>query len=166
MEQVRTNTLLKNKTLKATSLRAVAGTALLSAVIGLSACSSPTDPDIKARQDIMKSYSDAMGIMGDMVKAPDTFDAAVLKDQTSFLAEASKSPWVHFGNAESIGNSTKAVWSDNATFVNESEKFQQVTAQLDAVAQTATSVDDFKPAFGDVGASCKSCHTDFKVKTD
>lgn len=144
----------------------ILGVTLMSAVLGLSACSSPADPDIQARQDIMKNYSDAMGIIGGMVKAPDTFDAALLQEQTSYLAEASKEPWVHFGNQDSMGNATEAVWTDNATFVAESEKFQQVTAQLNTVAQTATAVSDFQPAFGDVGASCKSCHTDFQVKTD
>ncbi len=148
------------------SLKSILGMTLITAAIGLTACSGPTDPDVKARQDIMKSYGDATGIIGDMVKAPDTFDAAVLQDQTSFLAEASKNPWAHFENQEALGNATDAVWSDKETFLAESENFQQVTAELDAVAQTATSVDDFKPAFGEVGASCKSCHTDFKVKKD
>ncbi len=146
------------------SIKSLLGVTLVAAALGISACSDPIDPDVKARQDIMKSYGDAMGIMGDMVKAPDTFDADLLKEQTSYLAEASKSPWVHFENKEAMGHSTEAVWSDNANFVAESENFQQVTAELNNVAQTATSVDDFKPAFGEVGASCKSCHTDFKVK--
>ncbi len=146
------------------SMKSILGMTLIATALGISACSDPVDPDVKARQDIMKSYGDAMGIMGDMVKAPDTFDADLLKEQTSYLAEASKSPWVHFENQEAMGHSTEAVWSDNANFVAESENFQQVTAELNNVAQTATSVDDFKPAFGEVGASCKSCHTDFKVK--
>ena len=146
------------------SFKSIVGVTLIAAALGLTACSTPVDPDVKARQDTMKSWGDAMGIMGDMVKAPDTFDADLLKEQTSYLAEASKSPWVHFENQEAMGHSTEAVWSDNANFVAESENFQQVTAELNNVAQTATSVDDFKPAFGEVGASCKSCHTDFKVK--
>ncbi|MES1965660.1 cytochrome c [Psychrobacter sp. AH5] len=148
------------------SSKSIVAMSMFAAALALSACSSPLDPDVKARQDIMKSYGDAMGIMGDMVKAPDTFDAAVLQDQTSYLAEASQEPWIHFENQEAIGNSTEAVWTDNPSFVAESEKFQQVTAELNNVAQTATSVDDFAPAFKEVGASCKSCHTDFKVKTD
>jgi len=149
-----------------TPLKSIFGIALMSAALGITACSDPVDPDVKARQDIMKDYGDAMGIMGDMVEAPDTFDAELLKDQTSFLAEASQNPWIHFENQEAIGNATEAVWSDNSSFVAESENFQQVTAELNNVAQTATSVDDFAPAFKEVGASCKSCHTDFKVKTD
>lgn len=148
------------------SLSAILSLTLLSSALGLSACSTPAadNDDIKARQDIMKSYSDAMDIIGDMVKAPNTFDAEQLKSQTAFLAEASQQPWVHFGNKDAVGNATEAVWTSVNDFKAETEKFQQVTAQLNTVAQTATSVDDFKPAFGAVGASCKSCHMEFKVK--
>ena len=81
-----------------TPIKSIFGIALMSAALGLTACSAPLDPDVKARQDIMKDYGDAMGIIGDMVKAPDTFDAELLKDQTSFLAEASQNPWAHFEN--------------------------------------------------------------------
>ncbi len=151
---------------KHNSIKSILGMTVLSAAVALTACSSPLDPDVKARQDIMKSYGDAMGIMGDMLEAPDTFDAALLKDQTSFLADASQNPWAHFENQEAIGNATEAVWTDNPSFVAESENFKQVTTELNTVAQTANNVGDFAPAFKEVGASCKSCHTDFKVKTD
>lgn len=149
-----------------TPIKSIFGIALMSAALGLTACSAPLDPDVKARQDIMKDYGDAMGIIGDMVKAPDTFDAELLKDQTSFLAEASQNPWAHFENQEAAGNATEAVWSNADGFRAEAEKFQQATAELNAAAQTATSIDDVMPAFGQVGQSCKSCHTDFRVKND
>ena len=93
-------------------------------------------------------------------------DADVVKEQAAFLAEESKNPWQHFENQEAVGNAKEAVWADKEAFLAESENFQKVTAELNTVAQTANNVDDFKPAFGEVGASCKSCHTDFKVKTD
>lgn len=148
------------------SLKSIVSIAFLTAALGLTACSAPVNPDVKARQDIMKSYGDAMGIMGDMIKAPNTFDADILKDQTTFLADASKSPWVHFEDEEAIGNATEAVWSNAEGFSAEAETFQKVTAELNTVAQTASSVDDFKPAFANVGKSCKSCHTEFQVKKD
>ena len=147
------------------SLKSIFGVTLVTTMLALSACSQP-HPDVKARQDIMKSYGDAMGIMGDMVEAPDTFDAAVLQDQTSFLAEESKNPWVHFENQEAVGNATESVWNNVDEFRAESDKFQQVTVELNTVAQNATGVDDFKPEFAAVGKSCKSCHTEFKVKKD
>ena len=148
------------------SLKSIFGITLMAAALGLTACSTATDPDVKARQDSMKSYGDAMGVMGDMMKAPDTFDAAVFKEQAAFLAEDAATPWSHFENKEAMGNATEAVWSNVDGFRAEADDFQKATSELNTVAQTATSVDQVLPALGQVGDSCKSCHTDFKVKKD
>ena len=148
------------------SFKSIVGVTLIAAALGLTACSTSVDPDVKARQDTMKSWGDAMGVMGDMVKAPDTFDAAVFKEQASFLAEDAANPWSHFENQETMGNATEAVWSNADGFSAEADNFQKVTAELNAAAQSATSVEDVQPAFGEVGASCKSCHTEFRAKND
>ena len=148
------------------SLKSVMSMALMAAVLGLTACSSPTDTDVKTRQDSMKSWGDAMGVMGDMVKAPDTFDAAVFKEQAAFLAEDSSTPWSHFENQDAAGNATEAVWSNADGFTAEADNFQTVTAELNAAAQTATSAEDVTAAFGEVGASCQSCHTEFRAKAN
>ena len=143
------------------SLKSLFSITLMAAALGLTACSSPADDsDIKARQDSMKSWGDAMGVMGDMVKAPDTFDAAVFKEQAAFLAEDASSPWSHFENQESMGNATEAVWSNADGFSAEADNFQKVTADLSAAAQTATSASDVQPAFGEVGASCNQGDTE------
>ena len=147
------------------SLKSILGITLVAAALGLSACSSP-NPDVKARQDMMKNYGDAMKVMGGMVKAPDTFDADVFKEQAAFLAEDSKNPWTHFVDAEAVGNAMPAVWSNAEGFKMEAENFQKVTAELNDAAQVAATADDIKPAFGQVGESCKSCHTDYQVKDD
>lgn len=148
------------------SLKSIFGISLMATAVSLAACSSPTDSDVTARQDTMKSWGDAMGVMGDMAKAPNTFDAAVFKEQAAFLAEDAASPWSHFENQEATGNAAEAVWSNADGFRAESDNFQKVTAELSAAAQTATSVDDVMPAFGQVGASCKSCHTEFRAKNN
>lgn len=150
---------------KFNSLKSALAISLLGAAVTLSACSKP-HPDVKARQDMMKNYGDAMKIMGDMVKHPNTFDAADFKEQAAFIAEDAKNPWQHFESNEAVGNATEAVWARTDDFKMEAENFQEVAAQLNQVAQTATSADDVKPAFGELGKSCKSCHTDFKVKDD
>ena len=151
------------------SLKTIFGITLMAAALGLTACSttdSESNPDVQARQDSMKNWGDTMGALGDMAKAPDTFDADIVKEQTAFLAEDASMPWSHFENQENMGNATEAVWSNADGFRAEAENFQKVTANLSAAAQTATSIDDIKPAFGEVGASCKSCHTDFRVKDE
>ena len=149
-----------------TSLKSIFGITLVAAALGLSACSSPASPDIKARQDSMKSWGDAMGVMGDMAEAPDTFDALVFKEQASYLAGDAATPWTPFEDSEALGNATSAVWSNNDDFTAKAAQFQQVTAELDAAAKTATSIEEVLPALGAVGESCKSCHTDYKVKDD
>lgn len=148
------------------SFKSILGITLMTAALSMTACSSPTNPDVKARQDIMKNYGDAMKVMGGMAKEPDTFDAAVFKEQAAFLAEEAKNPWAHFTDAEAVGNATEAVWSNADGFGAESENFQKVTAELNAAAQNATSVADVMPAFSQVGDSCESCHTEYKVKKD
>ncbi len=147
------------------SLKSIAGISMITAALALGACSKP-HPDVKARQDIMKNYGDAMKSIGGMVKEPDTFDADLLKEQAAFLAEESKSPWVHFEDKEAVGNAKEAVWTNVDDFKAKAEDFQQATAELNAVAQTASTADDIKPAVGAVGKSCKSCHDDFQVKKD
>lgn len=139
--------------------------ALLTATL-LSACSPQSNPDVTARQDMMKNWGDAMGVMGDMMKAPDTFDAAVFKEQANFLAEDAKNPWKHFEDKDAVGNTTDAVWSNTEGFRAEAEKFQKATADLKAAADNATSIEQVQAPFKEVGGSCKSCHTDYKVKED
>ena len=148
------------------SLKTLFAVTLIAATLGLSACSKPVDPDVKARQDIMKNFGDAMKVMGGMAKEPDTFDADVFKEQATFLAEESKNPWSHFNNPGMVGGAKDAVWSNADGFKAEAENFQKVTAELATAAQTATSIDEVMPAFKPVGDSCKSCHTDFQVKKD
>ena len=148
------------------SLKSIFGITLMTTAVSLTACSNPADSDVTARQDSMKSWGDAMGVMGDMAKAPNTFDAAVFKEQAAFLAEDASSPWSHFENQDATGNATEAVWSNADGFRAKSDNFEKATAELSAAAQTATSVDDVLPAFGQVGASCKSCHTEFRAKNN
>ena len=145
------------------TLQSIFGITLITAALGLTAC---TNPDVKARQDIMKNYGDASKLMGDMVKAPDTFDIEVFKEQAAFLDSESKTPWSHFEDTKAVGDAKPEVWSDNAGFLAETENFQKVTAELNMVAQNATTLAEVKPAFGAVGKSCKSCHDGYKVKDD
>ncbi|WP_227429852.1 c-type cytochrome [Psychrobacter sp. I-STPA6b] len=140
-------------------------TVLLPLSLMLSACSntgSGSNESVKARQDIMSNWGDAMQVMGGMVKNPDTFDAQKFQEEAAFMAEDASKPWQHFQDENAKGGSTDAVWSDRTGFEAEAQKFEQATAQLNADAQNATSVADIESAFKEVGASCKSCHTTYK----
>lgn len=132
----------------------------------LTACSGGASPDVSARQDAMKDWKDAMSIMGDMAEAPDTFDLATFQENAKFLADSADTPWSHFSDQNDLGGAKEAVWVNANEFKAETENFQNATTELNQTAQNATTLEEILPAFKEVGASCKSCHEDFKKPKD
>lgn len=144
------------------------------AVITLTACSNPSTPteataesnpassDVASRQALMKDWRAANDIIKGMTENPASFDAAVLKEQTSFLADSSSKMWSHFADASAKGNSTDAVWNDPTAFKAATDKFDATVTALNTAAQTASSAADIEAALGQVGESCGSCHKVFK----
>lgn len=145
-------------------IRSLLLTAALPLTLTLAACSGGENPDVTARQDAMKDWKDAIGIMGDMADAPETFDLATFQENAQFLAESANKPWDHFTDQNELGGATDAVWSNPDEFKAEAENFQKVTAELNTVAQNSTTLEEMLPALKPVGDSCKSCHKEFKQK--
>lgn len=143
-------------------IKSILLTAALPLTLTLAACSGGTNPDVSARQDAMKDWQDAMGIMGGMAKAPDTFDLAKFQENAKFLAESANKPWAHFTDQNHLGGATEAVWVKADDFKAESEKFQQAATDLNFTAQNSSTLEEILPAFKTVGDSCQSCHEDFK----
>ena len=132
----------------------------------LTACSGGSNPDVSARQDVMKDWKDAMSVMGGMAKAPETFDLAKFQENAKFLAESANKPWAHFADKIQLGEATDAVWVNATDFKAETENFQKVTAELNTTAQNATTLEEILPALKPVGDSCQSCHEDFRKAKD
>ena len=144
------------------------------AVITLTACSNPSTPteataesnpassDVASRQALMKDWRAANDIIKGMLEDPNQFNAAVLQEQTKFLADSSSQMWTHFANEANKGKSQDAIWTDAAGFKAAADKFNAAVANLNTVAQTAQSADDISAALGQVGESCGSCHKVFK----
>ena len=132
----------------------------------LTACSGGSNPDVSARQDVMKDWKDAMSVMGGMAKAPETFDLAKFQENAKFLAESANKPWAHFADKNQLGEATDAVWVNATEFKAETENFQKVTAELNTKAQNATTLEEILPALKPVGDSCQSCHEDFRKAKD
>ena len=122
------------------------------------------DDPIEARENTMKDWKDATGLMGDMLDNPESFDAETFKEQAQYLAEDANSPWQHFMDAEEQYEGETALWITNADeFEADAMAFKQATANLNTAAQTATSAADVQAEFADVKNSCKECHSTFKA---
>lgn len=147
------------------NLKSLILTGLLPVTLFLAGCdTATTDSNVSARQDIMKNWKDAKGILDNMVKQPESFDAVKFKEEANFLAEDSSKAWEHFKSKDKIGGSTPAVWSNPEGFAEAAEKYQQAAAKLAAVAQNATAAEQVQVPLAELGDSCKSCHKEFKAK--
>ncbi|WP_434353367.1 cytochrome c [Psychrobacter sp. HD31] len=161
------------------SLKTLATSALIASTFSLIACGGSVDNKtasdneasagninpVDARQATMHDLNDAMGVMGNMIKNPDKFDANTFKKEAAFLAETSEKSWEHFDDQSAgAGGSTEAVWNDKEGFATQIEMFKAVSAGLNDIAQNAKSVDEVKTAFAGVGAGCQSCHTIYKAE--
>lgn len=100
--------------------------------------------------------------MGKMVKDEEPYDVEKFKQAAATFAENSKKPFTLFeSDPQGNGRALPAIWTDMATFKAEEEKFVAAVEKLNAAAQTG-KLEEIKAAYGETGASCKSCHDTFR----
>lgn len=119
-----------------------------------------TTDHISAREDIMGSFGGVMKSMRGMTEDPSKFNADEVKKHAETL---SQDVWVHFPDTAKGGNAKEEIWTQPDQFKAEIDKFKTAVEAFKTASQNATSIDAVKSQFGEVGASCKSCHTGFKV---
>lgn len=115
---------------------------------------------IDAREDIMESFAGVMKSMRGMTEDPSKFNVEEVKKHAETL---SQDPWVHFPETAKGGDAKDDVWTKPDQFKAEIDKFKTAVDAFKTASQTANSIDAVKAQFGEVGASCKSCHTAFKL---
>jgi cytochrome c556 len=118
---------------------------------------------IKYRQSAFTVMANSFGKIGAVVKGEASFNKDDVAKNAAVVATISSLPWQAFGPGTEGGNALPAVWSDNAKFKANSEKLQLAAANLNTAAQSG-DLEAIKKAFGATGATCKSCHDDFKKK--
>lgn len=128
----------------------------------LSACGGATaEPKghiSEERTAAFKSMMPEFMSMGKMVKGEETYIVETFKANAAKFAESSKKPFEHFqSDPQGNGDALPAIWQDEAKFKVEEEKFHAAVAKLNQVAQ-GSNLETIKAAYGEVGASCKSCH--------
>lgn len=132
------------------------------AAFALSACGgAPAEPKgviSEERTAAFKSMMPEFMSMGKMVKGEETYVVETFKANAAKFTENSKKPFEHFqSDPQGNGNALPAIWEDEAKFKAEEEKFHAAVAKLNEAAQGG-NLETIKAAYGEVGASCKSCH--------
>ena len=131
-------------------------------VAGIALAGEATDPDAKARQDLMDMNGAAMKVLGGMASGDVAFDATAAAAAMKALVDDAANIPVAFKNqgAADPKSAAKAeIWTNWDSFVAKAGDLGKAAAALDA-----TSLDGVKAGLGAVGGACKACHTDFKAK--
>jgi len=136
----------------------------------LAADEGPHDKAIKARQAMFQLYSFNIGILSSMAKGKRDYDADVAAEAAANLQAAANLGqsqfWPQGSDNETAGNArTRAlpkIWTTFPEITEKSEALIKATAALAPVA--GNGLDALKGAMGDVGASCKGCHDNYRAK--
>ncbi|QEY23116.1 c-type cytochrome [Neisseria animalis] len=139
-----------------------AAAALLLAACGGSPA-QPKGPISEDRTAAFKSMMPEFTTMGKMVKGEEAYEVEKFKQAAAKFAEASKKPFNFFeSDPQGNGDALPAIWENADKFKAEEEKFHAAVEKLNTAAQSGV-LEDIKAAYGEVGASCKSCHDAYRM---
>ncbi|MGQ7844366.1 c-type cytochrome [Granulosicoccus sp. 3-233] len=131
----------------------------------------PYDNAIKARQGMFQLYSFNVGILSDMAKEKIPYDADIASEAANNLSAAANLGqsqfWPAGSDNETDGNmATRAkpeIWETYPAITEKAAALSDAVAALVPVA--GSGLGELQGAIGDVGASCKGCHDDFRAKS-
>jgi len=126
-------------------------------LVSAAAYGTGADP-VKARQTAMETVGDAMKALAAIAKNEAPFDAAVVQKNAGAIADRLKTAAALFPAGSDHGDvetwAKPEIWSDRAGFESSLKAGQAAAIALVAVTQETA----FRPALGELGASCKACH--------
>ncbi|GAA0795214.1 c-type cytochrome [Marinobacterium sediminicola] len=135
---------------------------ILAAASTMAVAAKPEDA-IDYRQGVFSAIKWHFGTMGAMVKGKMEYDAEDFSRRAEIVAQLSKLPIEGFlpGTYEGETSALPAIEDDREKFDGGMKALVERTAALAVAAQTG-DLEQIKPAFGEVGKTCKGCHDNFK----
>jgi cytochrome c556 len=121
---------------------------------------------IKYRKSVMFLIAQHFGRMGAMVKEKIPYNQEVFAKNAMLVETLARLPWEAVrapGTDKGDTTLNSAVFMQPAKFKEVSQTFETQTAKLVSVAQSGDFI-GIKAQFGQVGKSCKACHTQFRTK--
>jgi cytochrome c556 len=143
----------------------VAGSVLMVLVVS-SAYGKFERPDdaIAYRQSVMTLMGHHFGLMAAVIKSTSTYTKDVFAKNAQLVAAFAKLPWEAFTVAGSAAGNTQLkpeAFNQQAEFKEMAAGLESQTAKL-ADAAASGDINAIKAQFGEVGKSCKDCHTQFR----
>lgn len=120
-----------------------------------------TDPDVMARQALMKTIGVNTKILGDMAGGKSAFDQAAADTAKAALAAAAAEIPVKFEPQATDPDSEAKpeIWTNWDDFVAKGNALATAAAAIDTA-----SVETIGAGMGGVGGACGACHKAYRVK--
>ena len=121
---------------------------------------------IKYRKSVMFLIAQHFGRMGAMVKEKVPYNQEVFAQNAMLVNTFSSLPWeasMVAGTDKGDTTLNSEVFMKPAEFKEVSQNFKNQTTKLVSVAQSG-DFSGIRAQFGEVGKSCKACHTQFRTK--
>ncbi len=120
----------------------------------------PTDPNVIARQDLMKTIGGATKTLGDMAGGKAAYDAAAAEAAKATLVAASADIEAKFTPAttDPAQKAKPEVWTNWEDFLVKAKALNDAATAVDT-----SSAETIGAGMGAIGGSCKSCHTDYRM---
>ena len=140
--------------------------ALTSAAVGAGHSEKALKAAVDARHAQMSVVSYSTGILGDMAKGAQPYDAAVAvsaaRNLNAMATLDRASLWIE-GTAQGTIEGARAkpdVWSDPDGFAGKFKELETASAAM--IDAAGTDLDALKAAMGGVGGACKACHEKYR----
>jgi cytochrome c556 len=127
---------------------------------GVALAEGATDPDVKARQELMAANGAAMKTLGDMASAKIAFDATQAQAAKQVLIANAADVLEVFKNQASdpASHASNAIWGAWDDFVGKAGDMGKAADTLDTASAEAVAA-----GLGAIGGACKACHTAYKA---
>lgn len=134
------------------------------------AADGPHDDAIKARQAMFQLYSFSNGVLSAMAKGRIDYDAELAAEMAANLNAAANLGQSAFWPAGSDNSNpdnarTRAlpkIWETFPAIVEEADALKTAAAKL--AENAGGGLDALRSSMGDVGKTCKSCHSKYRAK--
>ena len=122
---------------------------------------------IEYRQGVFKTIKWNFGPMVGMIKGKIDFDAADFSRRADLVAVLATMPGEGFIDGSDMGETgaKSEIWENKAEFDKGMDALAK-NAEALAVAAKSGDMSVIKPAFGQLGKTCKGCHDDFRKLLD
>ena len=120
-----------------------------------------TDPNAKARSDLMRVVGKNTGILGDMAGGKAAYDAAAAEAAKAAIIEAAGQVETAFkdqGGADPASEAKPEIWANWDEFLADAKALGDAAGAMDV-----SSAETIGAGMGALGGACKDCHTDFRV---